>query len=545
MEELTARNVFVVILSPDAANSAWVNAEIDLAWQQKLSHTGKQIIPLLYRECSMRADLNTLQFISFLPPNTYESAFSVLLAALNLPVVKPPLPSAPVRPTEPTGPKATNLSYPSPQPSTDSLIILLARAGQWEQAEAMAYAIEDRQQKAKALSELVDELARARLWSRAEAVTRTIEDRWIRSKTIEKFIDDLVKAEEWGRAEALAYTIENDWDKARILKELSLKLANAGQWDRARALARAADILPPYVGAYEQSAPPPAYMPATSLQAAGGVPSQRQPVSAPYPPLPSRVESPRKSQRRVVPLSILLLAILILSGAGFFIIGNNQTASRNTTATATAAAQNTRTAIAATATSTSSANPYPPHNGVLVLNDPLTDNSKGYRWSEASISGVASCGFSKGSYHMVESRTKTFDQCVANATNFDNFAYQAEMTILRGDCGGLVFRADNSRSNFYIFEVCSDGTYGFAINTGNTGKYLITHTTNSAIKTGPNQRNIIAVVVNGTSIQMYVNNKLVDKITDGTFVRGQIGLLVNNFTGPTEVIYNNAKVWKL
>ena len=188
---------------------------------------------------------------------------------------------------------------------------------------------------------------------------------------------------------------------------------------------------------------------------------------------------------------------------------------------------------------------YPPHNGVLVLNDPLTDNSKGYRWSEASISGVASCGFSKGSYHMVESRTKTFDQCVANATNFDNFAYQAEMTILKGDCGGLVFRADNSRSNFYIFEVCSDGTYGFAINTGNTGKYLITHTTNSAIKTGPNQRNIMAVVVNGTSIQMYVNNKLADKITDGTFVRGQIGLLVNNFTGPTEVIYNNAKVWKL
>jgi hypothetical protein len=43
----------------------------------------------------------------------------------------------------------------------------------------------------------------------------------------------------------------------------------------------------------------------------------------------------------------------------------------------------------------------------------------------------------------------------------------------------------------------------------------------------------------------YINNKLVDKIEIGPLSQGQIGLLVNNFTGPTDVIYYNAKVWKL
>ena len=56
LEELTARKVFIVVLSPEAMQSPWVRDEINLAWKQKNSREGKQIIPLLYRECSVRAD---------------------------------------------------------------------------------------------------------------------------------------------------------------------------------------------------------------------------------------------------------------------------------------------------------------------------------------------------------------------------------------------------------------------------------------------------------------------------------------------------------
>ena len=84
MQELRTRNTFIVVLSPDSVASPWVNSEIDLAWRQKHSPSGKLIIPLLYRQCEIRDDLDTLQFISFLPPRTYEESFNELLIALGL-----------------------------------------------------------------------------------------------------------------------------------------------------------------------------------------------------------------------------------------------------------------------------------------------------------------------------------------------------------------------------------------------------------------------------------------------------------------------------
>src|SRR6266702_1151045 len=84
LEELTARKIFIVVLSPEAMQSPWVRDEINLAWKQKNSREGKQVIPLLYRECSVRADLDTLQVISFLSPRTYETSFKEILMTLGL-----------------------------------------------------------------------------------------------------------------------------------------------------------------------------------------------------------------------------------------------------------------------------------------------------------------------------------------------------------------------------------------------------------------------------------------------------------------------------
>src|SRR2546421_9254668 len=80
VEELTARDVFLLILSPDAMNSSWVRREIDVALNEN-----KHIIPLLYRSCTIRADLKILQIISFLAPRQYEAAFQEVLRALGLP----------------------------------------------------------------------------------------------------------------------------------------------------------------------------------------------------------------------------------------------------------------------------------------------------------------------------------------------------------------------------------------------------------------------------------------------------------------------------
>ena len=87
-QELNTRTTFIVVLSPDAVASAWVNDEIDIAWRRKNyadPASRMRIIPLLLRPCAIRPSLESLQIVSFQPPKAYETALQDLLTALTLP----------------------------------------------------------------------------------------------------------------------------------------------------------------------------------------------------------------------------------------------------------------------------------------------------------------------------------------------------------------------------------------------------------------------------------------------------------------------------
>ncbi|MGH2502366.1 MAG: TIR domain-containing protein, partial [Ktedonobacterales bacterium] len=90
VQEIAARPIFVVVLSPDAMESRWVNDEIDLAWNLKNTPEGKTIIPVLYHACEPRADLRTRHIVSFLEPRTYAAALAETLAALGVRDAAPP-----------------------------------------------------------------------------------------------------------------------------------------------------------------------------------------------------------------------------------------------------------------------------------------------------------------------------------------------------------------------------------------------------------------------------------------------------------------------
>ena len=94
--ELTARPIFLLILSPAAMASGYVQTEFDLAFKQKHSPVGKKIIPILYQPSEPRADMTLFQMISFLAPQSYEQAFAELTMALGVSggtVQSPPAPS--------------------------------------------------------------------------------------------------------------------------------------------------------------------------------------------------------------------------------------------------------------------------------------------------------------------------------------------------------------------------------------------------------------------------------------------------------------------
>lgn len=222
-------------------------------------------------------------------------------------------------------------------------------------------------------------------------------------------------------------------------------------------------------------------------------------------------------------LIIGLVLLVLLGGYGFFYFKYDNLLQRNSLLNA------------------GIANPYFSGIGTLALNDPLSGNSNGYFWGELSNS-AGGCGFSEGAYHVGGSQISGFF-CTASATNFSNFAYQVQMTITQGDTGGIVFRVDETKGTYYLFRIGSDGSYALDIYNNNNYVNTLKSGPSSTINIGLNQSILVAVVANGSNIDLYVNNTNIDNVSDGTYSQGEIGVTAVSFGNPTEAVFSNAKVW--
>jgi eukaryotic-like serine/threonine-protein kinase len=331
--------------------------------------------------------------------------------------------------------------------------------------------------------------------------------------------------------------------------------------------------LPPAVSARAPSAYEPAiqasnpYLP-SAFASTTPPPGSVRPGLAPARP-GSGAPGPSRPKGRVILLIGLALLIIAGSVGLYSVIHANQvaTATAHAHATATAAAFSaTGTAqaqsIAATAdafnatatpqaqatgTATAYQNLYnSATSGTPALSDPLSDNSNGNGWSEGTSSNFA-CAFAGGAYHASESQKNSFVYCDAPSTDFRDFAFQVQMKIIKGDDGGVIFRANDTNNTYYVFSVGQDGSYELFVCPPKASKCNSALLSNSsgAINQGLNQTNVVTVVVKGNTITLYVNQQAIDSVTDNTFSHGQIGVISYDISNPTEVVYNKAKVWTL
>ncbi len=280
-----------------------------------------------------------------------------------------------------------------------------------------------------------------------------------------------------------------------------------------------------------------------------GPPSGPQPEMPVYNPPPEQPK--RGSPLRNILLAVVALAVVIAAVAIFFVVQHNNQVTQNNNSTATANANNhaTSTAIAlATAhaqeTAAASATAlvtshYPPFT-TLALYAPLTTSSS--QWDTNS-----SCQFTSSGYQVSIAQAGYFHWCLASQ-QFADIAFQVNMTITQGDCGGLMFRYVDS-NNFYMAEVCQNGTYNLGDFVNGNANYLYTNPrSSSAIQQGPNQTNVVAIVVQGNTVNMYVNGHQIDTATSDTltssqFSQGAVGMLADDVSDPTAVTYTNALVW--
>ena len=249
--------------------------------------------------------------------------------------------------------------------------------------------------------------------------------------------------------------------------------------------------------------------------------------------------SQKRSSTRTILLFGLLFLFLLGSIGGFLVVFQRNDASLQPNPTAQAQATATSQVQA---TATAFPNPYSSTiNGAsLVLADPLRDNSMGINWDE-----TASCAFTGGGYQASIAQPNTFISCLAQNLDFSDFAYEVQMSIVKGNGGGIVFRA--RQGNQYSFLINKNGFYSLSVFFGNEGNlsHLLADGISTAIHKGLNQPNLIAIVANGSVLNLYVNQQLIDTIHDTTYSQGQIGVAAVDYIEPTKVIFTNAKVWKI
>jgi transcriptional regulator with XRE-family HTH domain len=224
-------------------------------------------------------------------------------------------------------------------------------------------------------------------------------------------------------------------------------------------------------------------------------------------------------------LTILVIGVIVLACVKQLYLGRTLPAS-NSGATSIA----------------TNANPYPPYSDKLVLDDPLSNNNRGNGWQETSShrfnDGMA-CQFIGGAYHVINEYPGSFLSCHASLFS-SNLAFEAQMRIIKGNCGGLVVRDTRNQAHAYSFQVCQDGFYIFHRFDGFSSGQTLQTAFSLAIVTGLNQSNVITTIANGSTFDLYINHHKVATMHDSSYSQGQFGVTAS---ANTEVVYTHAKMW--
>jgi hypothetical protein len=320
--------------------------------------------------------------------------------------------------------------------------------------------------------------------------------------------------------------------------------------------------LPACAPVQSPSQPPPTMYPGIQAPPAPPYSGPQHPQHLLYPQYPPPPLSPQKrglSKGLTILLAIFVLLIIVGSGIIYYFavpypaqLHANATATAqaqaNENATGTAVVINNENATAtalAQATLTAQQTMYSQAtSGTPALNDSLAQNS-GSQWDNYDSAANGGCIFANGAYHVKEQQAHFFQPCFANAPTFSNFTFQVQMTILSGNIGGIIFRANTQTNKFYLLQFGTDKSYQLYVyvnNSGSSSKTLLDGFSNAI--NGSNQPNLLTLIAQGSQLTIFVNKQYVDSTTDSTYSSGQLGLLAYYKNAPTEVAFSNAEVWK-
>jgi hypothetical protein len=270
-----------------------------------------------------------------------------------------------------------------------------------------------------------------------------------------------------------------------------------------------------------------------------------QPESIPQPSLPTPtqpVPQPRRGLSASVTSLFIILALLIIGGGGGLAYYATIFHPAELRVQATVVAQH----VVAEATARSATiNPQQLYTQITSSTPSITDplnNANSSIWE-----ATTSCNLTNGAYHASIATKSEIVFCRALSTDFHNVAFQVQMTILKGDLGGLMFRGSLDASNqvqSYFFALDPVGGYHLFTLLGGSLNPL-REGTSPAIISGLNKPNLISVIARDNRFYLYVNKQFVAVVRDNMYTSGEVGLFALDLNLPTDVVFSNAQLWAL
>ncbi len=131
---------------------------------------------------------------------------------------------------------------------------------------------------------------------------------------------------------------------------------------------------------------------------------------------------------------------------------------------------------------------------------------------------------------------------------FSNFSLEVEAALQDGSVAstyGVLFRMQGPEQ-FYRFAITGDGMYLLERHDSSGAIHRFTEDWRSAvaINKGRGSTNILKVVADGPRISVYVNDVMLEAISDDAYRSGKIALSAGTFDGAgTQVSFDNLAVY--
>ena len=239
----------------------------------------------------------------------------------------------------------------------------------------------------------------------------------------------------------------------------------------------------------------------------------------------------------------LLVVLLLLSISSFFII------SRTTISKGSQLATDTETP-SPTPSPTSIYLETPPAQSEFY--DTFKNNALG--WSVSSTTGYYRT-IKPGELRLMNTnRGSTMVESLPTNTTFDNCTVIVDLTILKArldDNVGIYVRGDTNLEHDYRIDLKGDGTFDIAkefLDSRNNPQIVFLDGPKRDLALNPQgQQNTITLTMNGSQLQLFINNVKVSVLTDSDYKSGQVALFAHLDKGSQDVTvsFNKVEIDKL